>query len=156
MRERAWNEARARAIIEAERDRAGALLPIFHRLQDEFGWISDAAVALAAEALNLSRAEVHGTLTFYRDFRRAPPARRILKLCRAEACQARGGREAEKRIEAALGLRMGETRPDGSLSLEPVYCLGLCASGPAALLDGSPRARLVGPRLLALLSEASA
>jgi formate dehydrogenase subunit gamma len=142
-----WSESRARAIMEAGASAEGALLPILHALQAEFGWIGDEAAALAAEVLNLTRAEVHGVVTFYHDFRRAPPARHSLKLCRAEACQARGGRETEARIEAALGVRLGETTSDGAVSLEPVYCLGLCASGPAALFDGAPLARLEGERV---------
>lgn len=149
-----WDEARARALIEGLAGVEGALLPILHALQSEFGWISDEAAALAADVLNLTRAEVHGVLTFYHDFSRAPPARRTLKLCRAEACQARGGRQAEARAEAVLGVAMGGTSADGAVSLRPVFCLGLCATGPAALLDGQPRARLVGERLEALLREA--
>jgi formate dehydrogenase subunit gamma len=152
----AWSEARAREVVEALAHVEGALLPALHALQAEFGWVSDEAVALAAEVLNLSRAEVHGTVTFYHDFRRAPPPRHVLKLCRAEACQARGGRAVEARAIAALGVEMGETRADGALALEPVYCLGLCASGPAAMLDGQPIARLTGARLQALLAEAQA
>ncbi len=152
----AWSEARAQEIIEGLAGVDGALLPALHALQAEFGWVSDEAVALAAQVLNLSRAETHGALTFYHDFRRAPPPRHVLKLCRAEACQARGGRAAEARAEAALGVAMGEARADGAVALEPVYCLGLCASGPAAMLDGRPAARLTGARLEALLAEALA
>ena len=151
-----WSEARAREIIEALAAVEGALLPVLHALQAEFGWVSDEAVALAAEVLNLSRAEAHGTVTFYHDFRRAPTPRHVLKLCRAEACQARGGRAVEARAQAALGVEMGETRADGAVALEAAYCLGLCASGPAAMLDGRPMARLAGARLEALLAEAQA
>jgi formate dehydrogenase subunit gamma len=152
----AWSEARARQIIEAQASLEGALLPVFHALQAEFGWISDEAVALAAGILNLSRAEAHGALTFYHDFLRAPPGRHLLKLCRAEACQARGGRAMEAEVKAALGLDYGETSPDGSVTLAPVYCLGLCASGPAALMDGRPVARLSGERIRRLIDEARA
>ncbi|MFI4935441.1 MAG: formate dehydrogenase subunit gamma [Caulobacterales bacterium] len=151
-----WSEARAAEIIAAHADRPGALLPILQALQAEFGWISDEAAALAAERLNLSRAEVHGALTFYHDFRRAPAGRHVLKLCRAEACQARGGRQVEARTRAALGVGIGETTSDGAVTLEAVYCLGLCASGPAALLDERPVARLAGERLERLLAEARA
>jgi formate dehydrogenase subunit gamma len=150
----AWSEARADEIIAAHLTLEGPLLPIFRALQVEFGWISDEAVALVAERLNVSRAEAHGALTFYHDFRRAPAGRRTLKLCRAEACQARGGRAVEARVIAALGVGFGETTADGAVSLAPVYCLGLCASGPAALLDDRPAARLVGDRLERLLAEA--
>ena len=101
-----WSEARAREIIESLAGVEGALLPALHALQAEFGWVSDEAVALAAEVLNLSRAEVHGAVTFYHDFHRAPPPRHVLKLCRAEACQARGGRAAVARAVGA-GARLG-------------------------------------------------
>jgi formate dehydrogenase subunit gamma len=156
MTRASWSEARARAIIEAHARLDGALLPIFHALQAEFGWISDEAAALAAEILNLTRAETHGALTFYHDFRRAPGGRRTLKLCRAEACQARGGRDLEARVKAALAIEFGETTADGAVTLEPVYCLGLCASGPAALLDDEPVARLGGERVEELLARARA
>ena len=152
----AWSEARADEIIAAHLALEGPLLPIFQALQAEFGWISDEAVALVALRLNISRAEAHGALTFYHDFRRAPGGRRTLKLCRAEACQARGGRAAEARVMAALGVGFGETTADGAVTLAPVYCLGLCASGPAALLDDRPVARLAGERLERLLAEARA
>lgn len=132
------------------------MLPVLLALQAEFGFVSDEAAALVADALNLSRAEVHGALTFYHDLRRAPPPRRTLRLCRAEACQARGGRKTEAAVEKALGLRMGEASADGAVGLEPAYCLGLCAVGPAALLDGQPRARLEGEQLEALIAEVRA
>ena len=152
----AWSEARADEIIAAHLALEGPLLPIFQALQAEFGWISDEAVALVALRLNISRAEAHGALTFYHDFRRAPGGRRTLKLCRAEACQARGGRAVEARVIEALSVDFGETTADGAVTLAPVYCLGLCASGPAALLDERPVARLTGERLERLLAEARA
>jgi formate dehydrogenase subunit gamma len=137
-----WNPERCEEILARHLGREGALLPILHDVQDAFGCIPDAAVPLIAQALNLSRAEVHGTLTFYHDFRRAPAGRRVVKLCQAEACQARGGRAVTAAAEAALGVRLGATTADGEVTLEPVYCLGLCASGPAALVDGRPVGRL--------------
>jgi formate dehydrogenase subunit gamma len=149
-----WSETRARAIIDAHARVEGPLLPILHALQAEFGWISDDAAALTAELLNLTRAEVHGALTFYHDFQRSPPGRHILKLCRAEACQARGGRLVEAQIKSALGVEPGATTADGAVTLQAAYCLGLCASGPAAMLDGRPVARLAGAQLDALLAEA--
>jgi formate dehydrogenase subunit gamma len=150
----AWNPETAAEIAAAHAGREGALLPLLHELQATFGCIPDAAVPVVAKALNLSRAEVHGAVTFYHDFRRKPAGRRVLKLCRAEACQARGGDAAAARVEAALGVAMGETSADGQVTLEPVYCLGLCASGPAALLDGEPVARLSGDRLERLIRAA--
>lgn len=152
---RPWDAARARELIALSAGLEGPLLPILHDLQAEFGCVPAEAVPVVAEALNLSRAEVHGVLTFYHDFRRTPAGRRVLKLCRAEACQARGGREVERALIAAMGLQMGETAADGAFTLEPVYCLGLCASGPSALLDDAPIARLAGDRLQRLIDEVS-
>lgn len=123
-------------------DTRGALLPLLHELQAEIGYIDEAAVPHIARALNISRADVHGVLTFYHDFRREPAGRHVIKLCRAESCQARGGAAIEAAIEARLGLAMGTTRSDQAVTLEPVYCLGLCAIGPNALVDGQPVARL--------------
>lgn len=139
---RPWSEAECLAVIGKHEDVEGALLPLLHDLQEAFGWIPDAAVPLVALALNLSRAEVHGVVTFYHDFRREPPARRVVRLCQAEACQARGGRSVSAAAERLFGISLGATSADGEVSLEPVYCLGLCASGPAALVDGRPVGRL--------------
>ena len=115
------------------------LLPLLHAVQHEFGYIDDAAVPVMAKALNLTRADVHGVVTFYHDFRRTPAGRHVVKLCRAEACQARGSAAVEAAAEAALRVAMGETRADGQVTLEPIYCLGLCAIGPAALVTSSER-----------------
>jgi formate dehydrogenase subunit gamma len=149
-----WDPEAAAEIAARHAGNEGALLPLLHEVQHTFGCVPDAAVPIIADALNLSRAEVHGVLSFYHDFRRAPAGRRVLQLCRAEACQARGGDAVAARAQAALGVKVGETRGDGQVTLEAVYCLGLCASGPAALLDGEPVARLQGPRLERLLKEA--
>ena len=151
-----WDADQAAAIIAAHGGGQDALLPMLHDLQDAFGWIPEPATALLAAALNLTRAEVHGVVTFYHDFRRAPPGRKVLKLCRAEACQARGGRAVEAAARDLLKVDFGETTADGAVTLEPVYCLGLCASGPAAMVDGTPVARLTPARLADLLSEAPA
>lgn len=118
------------------------LLPLLHAVQAEFGYIDDAAIPAIAKALNLTRADVHGVVTFYHDFRRTPAGRHVVKLCRAEACQARGGAAIEAAAEAALRVTMGETRGDGAVTLEATYCLGLCAIGPAALVNDRPVARL--------------
>ena len=120
----------------------GALLPILHALQEEIGFVDDRAVALIADALNLSRAEVHGVVTFYHDFKRHPSGKHVVRLCRAESCQARGGANLERHAARRLGVAMGETRADGQVTLEAVYCLGLCAIGPNAMVDGRPMARL--------------
>jgi len=139
---RPWSAEHGGEIIARHDGQEGALLPILHDIQHEFGWVPDEAVAQAALTLNLSRAEVHGVLTFYPDLRRAPAGRRVVKLCQAEACQARGGRAVTAAAEAAIGVLLGATTPDGEVTLEPVYCLGLCASGPSALVDGRPVGRL--------------
>jgi formate dehydrogenase subunit gamma len=127
-------------ILEAHHGLEGPLLPILHAVQEAFGFIPEAAVPQIAKALTLSKAEVHGVVSFYHDFRAAPAGRHVLKLCRAEACQAVGADAVADRIKAALGIDWHETTPDGRVTLEPVFCLGLCACGPAAMVDG----RLVG------------
>lgn len=134
-------------LIARHGDARGALLPLLHAIVGEVGHIDDAIVPRLASALNISRAEVHGVITFYHDFRRKPAGRHIVKLCRAEACQARGGAAIERAMAARLGTVMGETRGDGRITLEPVYCLGLCATGPNALVDGRPVSRIDGARV---------
>lgn len=120
----------------------GALLPLLHELQREFGYIDPQAVPLIAHALNLSRAEVHGAISFYPDFHDRPRPRHVVKLCRAESCQSRGASAIETELSGKLGIAMGETRGDGAVGLEPVYCLGLCAIGPSAMVNDAPVARL--------------
>jgi len=148
-----WNVERANALMAEHAGLQGPLLPILHAFVEEFGYIDEAAEALVAEALNISRAEVHGVVTFYHDFRRKPAGRHILKLCRAEACQAAGGDGIAARAEQRLGIALGETAADGSVTLEPVYCLGLCACAPSAILDGRVHGRLDAERLDALIAE---
>ena len=147
-----WAPGRAEEIIAPYLSREGALLPILHALQDTFGHVPREAVALVARALNLSRAEVHGVVSFYHDFSDAPHGRRVVKLCRAESCQAMGGEAAGRFLLAALGLPTGDpwggTTPDGSVTVEAVYCLGLCAVSPAALIDGEPLGRVDGMTLV--------
>ncbi|NML09686.1 NADH-quinone oxidoreductase subunit E [Sphingobium sp. AR-3-1] len=137
----------------ATRDR---LLPLLHAMQEEVGYIDDAWVPVIAKALNLSRADVHGVVTFYHDFRRVAPGRHVVKLCRAESCQARGGAGIEAAAAKLLGVAMGETRADGQVALEPVYCLGLCAIGPNALVDGRPVARIDAATLERIALEVAA
>jgi formate dehydrogenase subunit gamma len=151
-----WNADRASEIIARLKHMQGAALPILHALQETFGCVPEAAVPLVAEALNLSRAEVHGTVTFYHDFRKEPPGRRVLKLCRAESCQAAGGDALAARAEQKLGVAMGETTLDARVTLEPVYCLGLCHSSPAAMLDKHVYGMLDEAKLDALVKEAQA
>ena len=147
---------RAEAIIAEMAGREGAALPILHALQEAFGFVPKACETLIADALNLSRAEVHGIITFYHDFRRAPAGRHVLKLCRAEACQSRGAVEQSERLLSDLGIGWGGTTGDGRLTIEAVYCLGLCACGPSALLDGEPHAMLNEAGLAELVLEARA
>jgi formate dehydrogenase subunit gamma len=116
------------------------MLPVLHALQEAFGCVPDAAVPMVAEAVNVTRAEVHGVVTFYHNLRREPPGRHILKLCRAEACQAAGGETLTACAQARLGIAIGSTTPDRLVTLEAVYCLGLCATAPSGMLDG----RVVG------------
>ena len=138
MSTRSWSEVRAREIIAQHAQLEGAALPTLHSLQHEFGYVPPGAVPLLAEALNLSRAEVHGIVSFYHDFRNEPAQKPVVKLCKAEACQARGG--------DALGRQVLDRCGD-AVQFEPTFCLGLCASGPAALIDGVPYARLTPERL---------
>ena len=151
----AWSPEKAVEAVTAHADLEGALMPILHALVETFGYVPDEAVPLIAGVLNLSRADVHGTLTFYHDFRRHPAPRRVVKLCQAEACQARGSVALTRHAEQRLGTPIdphGHANADG-VSLEPIYCLGLCASGPNALIDGRPHARLTADRFDALMAE---
>jgi formate dehydrogenase subunit gamma len=148
-----WNADWGREIIARHSHREGALLPILLALQKTFGCIPEAAKPIIADALNLTRAEVHGVVTFYHDFRSEPPGRHVLKLCRAEACQAAGGDALAQHAQAKLGIAFGATSADGRVTLEPVYCLGLCATAPSAMLDGRVVGRLDAARLDAVLEE---
>ena len=127
-------------ILAAHSGLEGPLLPILHAIQAEFGHVPQSAIPQIAAALTISKAEVHGVISFYHDFREAPAGRHVLKLCRAEACQTMGADAVADRIKAARGIGWHETTADGRVTLEPVFCLGLCACGPAAMVDG----RLVG------------
>jgi len=123
------------AALDANRAREGALLPVLHAIQDRLGWLPPETVALVAHGLNLSRADVHGTISFYPHFRTHAPGRRIVRLCRAEACQALGARELEAHARRVLGIDFGRTSADGAVTLEAAYCLGNCGCGPAVLVD---------------------
>jgi formate dehydrogenase subunit gamma len=149
-----WNAARGAEIIAEHSHLEGATLVILHALQEAFGYVPEPAVPMIASALNLSRAEVHGVFTFYHDFRREPAGRHVLKLCRAEACQAAGGDVLAARAAAKLGITVGSTTVDERVTLEPIYCLGLCATAPSAMLDGRVVGRLDEARIDALIAEA--
>ena len=149
-----WEAARGAQIIAEHSKVEGATLVILHALQEAFGYVPEDALPMVATALNLSRAEVYGVFTFYHDFRARPAGRHVLKLCRAEACQAAGGDALAARAEAKLGISIGNTTPDERVTLEPIYCLGLCATAPSAMLDGRVVGRLNEARLDALVAEA--
>lgn len=125
----------------------GGLLQVLHGIADRLGYIPPEAVEKVAKALNLSRAEVHGVITFYHDFRSEPPGRHVLKMCRAEACRAMGSEQLAAHAERRLGCGFGETSKDGAVTLEPVYCLGNCAVSPALMIDGQLRGRMSEERL---------
>ncbi len=148
--------ARTAAIIDGMKDLEGPLLPILHGVQEEFGHVPQEALEVIAKALNLSKAEVYGVVTFYHDFRREPAGRHVLKLCRAEACQSMGGDALHEKLQRLLGIGFGETAKDGSVTLEAVYCLGLCACSPSAMLDGEVIGRLDETRIAELAAEVRA
>lgn len=145
---------RIRSIVADLRSLEGPLLPILHEVQDQFGYVPQEALPVIADELNLSRAEVHGVVTFYHDYRNHPAGRHVLKLCRAEACQSMGGDALAERIKTLLGIDFHQTTPDGSVTLEPVYCLGLCACAPAAMLDGEVHGRVDDELATDLIEEA--
>lgn len=140
-------------IIARLRDQPGPLLLVLHAIQDEFGYIPADVVPLVATGLNLSRAEVHGVVTFYHYFRRSPPGRHVVQLCRAESCQAMQARVLEAHIKQRLNLEFHQTTADGKFSLEPVYCLGNCACSPAVMIDGELHGRLSPARFDELLTQ---
>jgi formate dehydrogenase subunit gamma len=134
--EHEWDRETVRRIAISLKDEPGALMPILRQVQDELGWIPGEAVAMIAGILNLSRAEVHGTASFYHDFKHHPPGRCVIQVCRAESCQAVGGAMLADHIRRRLGIGFGETTQDRRFTLEPVYCLGNCACSPAIVVDG--------------------
>lgn len=141
------------AIVARHKDRPGPLIEILHDVQRSLGYVPAEAVPLIAGALNLSRAEVHGVVTFYHYFHSAPQGRRVLRLCRAEACQSMNGRALEQHAMKRLGVGFGETTADGGLTLEAVYCLGLCACSPAAMIDEEVHGRVTPEHLDELLGH---
>ncbi|PKP69826.1 MAG: formate dehydrogenase subunit gamma [Alphaproteobacteria bacterium HGW-Alphaproteobacteria-4] len=146
---------RVAEICRAHAGREGALLPILHAVQIEFAHVPAAALPTVAKALGVTVAEVQGVVSFYHDFRSAPPGRHVLKICRAEACQAMGGAALADAAKARLGVDWHGTSVQG-VTLEPVFCLGLCAAAPAAMLNGVLAARVDPARLAAMLAETGA
>jgi formate dehydrogenase subunit gamma len=145
--------SRTAAIIQEMRGLEGPLLPILHGIQEEFGHVPQDSLPVIAEALNISRAEVHGVVSFYHDYRRHPAGRHVLKLCQAESCQSMGSDAVAAKIKQLLGIGFHETTRDGSVTLEPVYCLGLCACSPAAMLDGEVIGRLDDEKIEEIVTE---
>lgn len=146
----AWDQDEARSIVSGLAHLEGATLPILHALQEEFGYVDPQAVPLIAEALNLSRADVHGTISFYHDFRTAPPPRKIVKLCRAEACQAQGCETLVEDLAREHGIVVDSHHGNQDAVVETVYCLGNCALGPSALVEGELIGRVDADRIAAL------
>jgi formate dehydrogenase subunit gamma len=144
----------ARTLIDRKRTMPGATLPILHDLMEQFGYIDDAALPLIADALNISRAEALGVVSFYHDFRRLPIDGRVLKLCRAESCQAMGCEDLVSHLVVRHGVRVDGDDAGSGIHVESVYCLGNCALSPAALLDGQPIGRLDRGRLDAIVAAA--
>ena len=131
-----WDRAAVVAIVNALKHQPGALMPILRRIQDDLGWVPPASIPLIAHELNLSRAEVHGVVSFYHDFRHEPPGRNLVRICRAESCQAMGAVALANHARKRLGADFGTTSADGAFSLEAVYCLGNCACSPAVVING--------------------
>jgi len=142
-----------RRIVARMRSRPGPLLEVLHGIQEELGFIPGAAAAVLAEELNLSRAEVHGVITFYHHFRHTPPGRHTVQICRAESCQSMGAEGLAEHAIRRLGVGFHETTADGAFSLHPVYCLGNCACSPAVMIDGDLYGRVTPARLDELLDE---
>ena len=140
------------AAVAEQRDRVGALLPVLHSVQETLGYVPADAVSMIAHALHLSRAEVHGVISFYHDFRTEPPGEHIVHLCRAEACQAMGARALEQHASERLGIGLGQTTADGLFTLEPVYCLGNCACSPSIRINDEVHARVTPEKFDALIA----
>ncbi len=149
-----WSPERATEVVQAHAGRRGPLMPVLHALQEEFGYLDPAAVPLVANLLNLSRADVHGVVTFYRDFRSTPPAPVHVQVCRAEACQSVGAHALAEHACRVLGTDFGGTSPDGTVALDQVFCLGNCALGPSAMVDGRLHGRVDPARLDELVAAA--
>lgn len=145
--------APVQALVDIYREQEGGLLPLLHAVQDSLGHVPPESVPVIARGLNLSRAEVHGVISYYHFFRQAPPGRHVVQVCRAEACQAHGANELLAKAEKIFGCKANETRADGAVTLEPAYCLGLCASSPAIRVDDRLHARMTAARLEGLAAQ---
>ena len=145
-----WSAGRITEIVAEHAHLEGPLLPILHAVQAELGHIPRDAIPLIAQGLNLTRAEVYGVVTFYHDFRERPAGRRVVKLCRAEACQSMGANAVAAKVLGHFGVAWNGTSADGAVTIEPVYCLGLCSVAPSALIDGTPHGRIEAEHVIAM------
>jgi formate dehydrogenase subunit gamma len=150
-----FSEDKAQEIIDARRSERGPMIEILHDLQDVFGYLDDRALVQVATTLNVTRAEVHGVVSFYHDFRRTPAGRTVVKICRAEACQSMGAERLVDHATDYLGIALGETSLDGAISLEQAFCLGNCALSPAVMVDDHLVGRVSDERFDRLVSEAA-
>ena len=151
-----WDLSEATKVVASRAHEKGAAIEILHNLMVRFGYVDKAIVPILAEATNLSRAEIHGTITFYHDFRDHPPGQRTIKVCRAEACQSRGALAVGDALRRKLGIEWHGTTSDGAITVEPVFCLGLCANAPAVLVDDEPIGNVRVETVDALIAEARA
>jgi formate dehydrogenase subunit gamma len=142
---------RVEEILNNHKGMEGAMLPILHAIQAEFGYVPQDALPMIAQSLALSKAEVHGVMSFYHDFREHPAGKHVLKLCRAESCKSVGADRVAAHAQKAMGIEWHETTVDGRITLEPVFCLGLCACGPAAIIDGKLVGRVNEAKIDALI-----
>jgi formate dehydrogenase subunit gamma len=147
-------DPKVQEVIANLKDKPGALLPILHGIQDYLGYIPEVVVPVIAKALNLSRAEVHGVISFYHYFRDTPPGKKTIHLCRAESCQAMGAEKLEAHVKQTLGIDFHETTKDGAFSLEPIYCLGLCACSPSMQVGDDVFGRVSAEAFDAIIDEA--
>ena len=150
-----WTPQLIQAEVDALKHKPGALLPILHAIQDRIGFVPEGAVPIIAESLGRTRAEVHGVISFYHHFRTTPPGRHVVQVCRAEACQARGGRILEAHAKASLGVDYHQTTRGREITLEAVYCLGNCACGPSIRIGDEVRGRVTPEAFDALVDELS-
>jgi formate dehydrogenase subunit gamma len=153
LRNAPWSQEVALETIGAHATQRGPLLPVLHALRETFGYVDPRAVPLVAKTLNLSRAEVHGVLTFYPDLRSTPPGRVRVQLCRGEACQSVGGRALAEHATSSLGVDFGGTTANGSVTLDEVFCLGNCALGPTVTVDGQLHGRVHAAELDELVRD---
>lgn len=151
-----WERGRVEAIANSLKDRTGALMRVLREIRDELGYIPPDSVPIIAQILNLSRAEVHGVISFYHDFRTSPAGRYTIQLCRAESCQAKGAVALAEHVKRRLGVDLGMTTPDNTFTLEPVYCLGNCACSPAMMINGTPYGRVSAARFDAIVAQLTA